>query len=258
MKNHTIVHVLLFLLLMLVYQCVGAQDFLITSKGDSLTGEVKPLFYGPEKKVQIHSADNEKTSFSLFQVRAFSSDGEIYHPVKGDNGYVFMKLIQGGYLSLYAYQLENQTRFDGLFLSKLDGESMSVPNLGFKKYLGGFLDDCPDVAARIKEGEFSKKNLTEIVDAYNACIESRTVDHDKAMAEGIERTTKINAWESLEQKIREKEFDEKIDALEMIAEIRKKIELREKIPNFLIEGLKNSLRDKSLDADLQQALSQIN
>lgn len=258
MKNQAIIHILLFVLLMLVCQCVGAQDYVLTAKGDSLTGEVKPLLYGPEKRVQIHSADNQKTSLSLFQVRAFSSDGEIYHPVKGDNGYVFMRLIQGGYLSLYAYQLENQTRFDGLFLRKVDGESMSVPNLGFKKYLGQFLDDCPDVATRIKGGEFGKTDLNEIVTAYNACVDSRTVDHDKVMADRVERTTKINAWESLEQKIREREFSEKTNALDMITEIRKKIERRENIPNFLVEGLKNSLKDTGLDADLQQALSQIN
>lgn len=258
MKNQVIIHILLFVLLMLVYQCAGAQDYVLTAKGDSLTGEVKPLLYGPEKRVQIHSEDNQKTSLSLFQVRAFSSNGEIYHPVKGDNGYVFMKLIQTGYLSLYAYQLENQTRFDGLFLRKNDGESMSVPNLGFKKYLGQFLDDCPDVAAKIKDGELGKRDLDKIVTAYNSCVNSRTVDHDKIMAEHDERTTKINAWEALEEKIGEREFGEKTNALEMITEIRKKIERRESIPNFLVEGLKNSLKNTGLDADLEQALSQIN
>ena len=44
----------------------------------------------------------------------------------------------------------------------------------------------------------------------------------------------------------------------MIAEIRKKIERREPIPNFLIEGLKSSLKDTGLTQDLQQALDQIN
>ena len=258
MKTFNVIHILLFLLLMLVYQCAGAQDYLLTSKGDSVSGEVKPLFYGPEKRVQVITADKEKTSYSLFQVRAFSSDGEIYHPVKGDNGYVFMKLLQPGYLSLYAYQLENQTRFDGLFLKKMDGQSMSVPNLGFKKYLAKFLEDCPDVANTLREGEFNKKNLRDLVTAYNTCVNSRTLDHGKIIAEREERDIKINEWDTLEEKIREKEFSEKQNALEMIAEIRKKIERREPIPNFLIEGLKNSLKDTGLTQDLQQALDQIN
>src|SRR5688572_6281830 len=119
MKNLTIIHILLFLLLMLVHQCAGAQDYVLTTRGDSLTGEVKPLLYGPEKKVQLTASDNEKSTLSLFQIREFSSKGEIYHPVKGESGYVFMKLIQPGYLSLYAFQPENQVRFDGLLLKKL-------------------------------------------------------------------------------------------------------------------------------------------
>src|SRR5688500_16900625 len=129
MKKFAVIHILLFVLLMLVYQCAGAQDYVLTTRGDSITGEVKPLLYGPEKKVQIVSGDKEKTTFSVFQIRAFSSEGEIYHPVRSDNGYVFMKLIKPGYLSLYTFQLENQSRFDGLFLKKLDGDNLSVPNL---------------------------------------------------------------------------------------------------------------------------------
>lgn len=258
MKNSVVIHILLFVLLMLIYQCATAQDYVLTTKGDSLTGEVKPLLYGPEKRVQVFSADKEKSSFTIFQVRAFSSNGEVYHPVKGDNGYVFMKLLQPGYLSLYGYQMENQTRFDGLYLKKIDGDGMSVPNLGFKKYISQFMEDCPDVVASVRDGQYTKKNVNELVTAYNNCVDSRTVDHDKVIAERQERTVKINAWESLQEKVAEKDFPEKNNALEMITEIRKKIERRESIPNFLIEGLKNSLKDTGLDTDLQQALSQIN
>ena len=257
MKNLTVIHILLFVLMMLVYQCATAQDYVLTTKGDSLTGEVKPLLYGPEKRVQILSND-DKNSFTLFEVREFSSEGDVYHPVKGDNGYVFMKLIQPGYLTLYGYQMENQTRFDGFFLKKMDGEGITVPNLGFKKYISQFLEDCPDIVARVRSGELGKKNLSELVTAYNECVDSRTVDHSKVIAEREQRTIKINAWDSLEERIREKDFSEKKNSLEMIAEIRKKIERREAIPNFLVEGLKNSLKDTGLEGDLAQALSQIN
>jgi hypothetical protein len=257
MKNFAVIHILLFLLFLLVYQLAGAQDYLVTSHGDSLTGEVRPLLYGPEKKVQIVSADRDKTTYSLFQVREFSSEGEIYQPVKGEAGYVFMKLLKPGYLSLYAYQLDNQTRFDGLFLRKMDGQSLAVPNLGFKKFMSKFLDDCPVVAEKIKDGEFGKKELNDVVDAYNACIMGRTVDHTKILAQREVQTTKITAWDSLEKKIREREFSEKSNALDMIGEIRKKIQRQETIPNFLIEGLKNSLKETGLSTELDAALQQI-
>lgn len=229
---------------------------MLTHRGDSLVGDVKPMLYGPEKKVQITGADRDKTTFSIFQVRAFTSEGETYHPVKGETGYVFMKLLKPGYLTLYAYQPENQQRFDGLLLKKRDGDNMTVPNLGFKKYMSGFLEDCPAVAGRISSGELGKKDLSEIIDAYNACVAGRTVDHEKVIAERVEQTSRIGKWDSLEEKIRAADFSEKNNALEMIAEVRKKIQQGEKIPNFLVTGLRNSLEDTGFGPDLEEAVSE--
>lgn len=256
MKGFAVIHFILFLLLMLVYQLVGAQDYVLTARGDSIAGEVKPLLYGPEKKVQVTGSGKEKATFSLFEVRAFSDEGETFHPVKGEKGYVFMKLVQPGYLTLYAYQPENQTRFDGLFLQKLDGDNMVVPNLGFKKYMSQFLEDCPAVAEQIKSGVLNRKNLETLVTSYNACIDARSIDHEEVIAKQEEQAIRISAWESLEQKVREADFNDKDDALEMIAEIRKKIRQQEKIPNFLVEGLKNSLRNTHLTTSLEKALEE--
>lgn len=258
MKKNSVIHILTVVSAVFGCGIASAQDYVLTTRGDSLTGEVRPLLYGPEKKVQIITGDREKTSYSIFQVKEFSSEGEIYHPVKGETGYVFMKLLRPGYLSLYAFQLENQTRFDGLFLKKLDGATLAVPNLGFRKYMTRFLEDCPDVTAKIESGELGKKELNEIVDQYNACVMGRTVDHSKVLAQRAEKRTKIDAWQSLEEKIRGMEFSEKQNSLDMIAEIRKKIERQESIPNFLTEGLKNSLKDTGLSDQLEAALDQTN
>jgi hypothetical protein len=234
----------------------SAQDYLLTTRGDSLVGEVKPLLYGPQQKVQFVSDDREKTTFSLFDVREYSRDGEIFRPLKGENGYVFMKLVQPGYLSLYAFQQDNQARFDGLLMKKLDGDQLIVPNLGFKKYVSQFLEDCPGVVGRIKGGELSKRNLPAIVDAYNACVNSRTVDHRKVLAEHEQEKATISEWDSLERKVKEKEFSEKSNALEMIAEVKSKIRLHEKIPNFLIDALRHSLEEVGLASDLGAAIKE--
>ena len=167
----------------------------------------------------------------------------------------FMKLLKSGYLSLYAFQPENQTRFDGLFLRKLDGEGMTVPNLGFKKYLSRFVEDCPEISEQVKAGEYSKKDITEVIDRYNACVANRTVDHQQVIAVRQEQNTQLDAWEALEEEVRKKEFAEKDNALEMITEIQKKIQRRESIPNFLVEGLKSSLRDTGLADQLDKALA---
>lgn len=258
MKNFCVIHILLFLLFMLVYQCASAQDYVLTNRGDSLAGEVKPLLYGPEKKVQITTSDRKKTTLTLFQVKSYSHDGEIFHPVKSESGYVFMKVLKAGYLSLYAFQQENQTRFDGLFLQKRDGSSLVVPNLGFKKYLSKFLDDCADVADRIKAGEFGKSELPAVVDNYNQCVNNRTVDHTKKIDDQNIRASKVGAWDTLEERVKSKEFPQKTDALEMISEIRRKIRQQEKIPNFMLEGLKNSLSETGLAEELDRAINELN
>lgn len=235
----------------------AAQDYILTTRGDSLTGELKPLIFGPQKKVQITQPDNKKTTFSLFEIRSYSMAGETFHPVKGINGYVFMKLIKPGYLSLYAFQLENQLRYDGLFLTKLDGTTLEVPNLGFRKFLAKYLEDCPAVADKIKTGDLGKKDLESIVDNYNQCVESRTIDHHSVLVKKEDQTTRISAWDSLESSVKEKDFAEKADALEMIQEIKEKIRRGEKIPNFLLEGLKKSLVETGLTTQLDLAISEI-
>jgi len=133
MKTFGIIHIFLFLILMIAYQCSSAQDFAVTVKGDTVYGSIKPLTYGLEKKIQITRADKKRTMLSMFEVKSFVFDGETFHPIKGPNGYAFMKLLKRGYLSLYAYQLDNQLTYDGLFLVKRDGSSLDVPNLTFRK-----------------------------------------------------------------------------------------------------------------------------
>ena len=259
MKSFSVLHILLVILLMIVYQCTKAQDYLVTAKGDTITGQLKPLTYGPEKKVQVIAADKKKTSYSILQLKSYHYKGETYHPVKTATGYAFMKLLKPGYLSLYAFQQENQVAYDGLYLVKRDGSSMEVPNLSFKKMMERFLEDCSDVATKIDAGELGKKDINQIVDEYNGCIQARTIDHGQIIVQSKEQTRKAEPWDVLEQKVKAKEeFAGKNDAVEMITEIRNKIKRGEKIPNFMIEGLKSSLQGTDLSSDLENALAELN
>ena len=258
MKNFCVIHILLFILLMLVYQCANAQDYIVTPVGDTIKGEVKPITFGPEKKVQVTTSDKKKTLYSIFQIRSFSFKNEIFHPVKGEKGYVFMKLLKPGYLSLYGFQLENQVTYDGLYLRKKDGTGIEVPNLTFKKQMTKFLSECEDVTARIDKGELGRKSINQIVESFNTCIESKTNDITKTNVASNEQMKKISSWDVLEEKVKAKsDFEGKNDALEMISDIKGKIKRNEKIPNFLLEGLKNSLAQANLGAELDSAMNDI-
>lgn len=258
MKSFGIIHFFLLIILLLAFEWSNAQDYLITSKGDSLTGQIKPLFYGADKKVQITTYNKKKDVFPMFQIKVFRYKDELYRPVKGPEGYTFMKLIKAGYLSLYNYQLANQVTFDGTFLLKKDGRGIDVPNLSFKKSMTSFLEDCPTVAKKIDDGTFGKRELSLIVDEYNQCIDGKTIRHDKILAEKAAQTKIISSWDVLEKKVKEEpDFEGKKNALEMIQEIKGKIANSEKIPNFLLDGLKSSLRQESFKSELDSALKEI-
>jgi hypothetical protein len=261
MRSFGFVQVLLILILLLAYQCSKAQDYAVTTRGDTLKGNVKLYNHGPEKKVVVTSDQKKKTSIRLIEAKAVHYEGDIYKPLKGPNGYTFMKLLHGGFLSLYAYQPPNQNVYDGLFLAKLDGSSVDVPNLSFKKVMKQFLKDCPEVAEKVSDGEYSRKNLESLIDEYNQCMDKQSEIHEvKKPVAKIENTEVKGtpAWDILEEKVNAyPDFPTKSDALDMITEIRTKINRSEKVPNFLIDGLKNSLRETTLSAELEEALQNI-
>src|SRR5690606_16009530 len=200
MKNFSIIHILLVLIAVLAYQCVNAQDYLVNTKGDTLRGEIKIFNWGPDKKVQVLK-DKKKNQFPIFQIKTFSYENEIYQPVKGPEGYTFMKLIKAGYLSLYAYQLQNQVSYDGLYLTKKDGTGAEVPNLGFKKTMKRFLTECPSVAYKLENDEFSRKDLHVLVDEFNICIDTKSTAQEKVISIKQAQTKKINHWDNLYDKV---------------------------------------------------------
>lgn len=232
---------------------------MVTSKGDTVLGQVKPLMHGIDKKVQVTGEGKKKTVYPMFQVKSFRYKDDTYQPVKGPEGYVFMKLEKAGYLSLYSFQLPNQVSFDGSFLLRRDGEGIEVPNLSFKKFMKKFLEDCPDVVAKINSGEQGKKELNQIIDDYNVCIAAKTVDYDKAMVEKKAQVKIISSWDVLEEKVKSQpDFEGKNNALEMIQEIKSKIATSEKIPNFLLEGVKSALNQDVFKTELENALKETN
>jgi hypothetical protein len=259
MRGLALIQFFLLIVLIATFKESDAQDFVVTSRGDTLVGEVKPLMHGVDKKVQLVGADKKKTVYPIFQIRGFRYKDEIYHPVKGPEGYVFMKLMKSGYLSLYNFQLPNQVSFDGTFLLLRDGQGMEVPNLSFKKYMKNFLKDCPEVTGKINNDELEKRHLNQIIDEYNLCISNRTVDHSKIIAEKQLQVKIIPSWNILEDKVKaQPDFEGKANALEMIAEVKGKIAKSEKIPNFLLEGLKSTLNQDVFKVELENALKETN
>lgn len=241
MKTFSILHVLLLLILLLMYHCSRGQDYLVTNSGDTIQGEIRPIMFGPEKKVQVKN-DDGKEIYSLFDTKLFAIGDVLYFPVKGPNNYTFMQLVKPGYLSMYRFQPENSSIYSGIFLRKADGTGIELPNLGFKKQMTEFLSDCSEVSEAVASGELKKSDIEQILDGYNKCIEMRTSNARQDIQQHFETKSVMSHWLDLEKAIRSGDnFDNRATVLEMINDIKSRVSRNEKVPNFVLDGLRTAL-----------------
>lgn len=219
-----------------------AQDLLVTAKGDTLSGKVKIIANGYDKRAQLTTADKEKKTFSILQVKALVIDTESYETIKFSDSYHFMKVLKTGYLSLYAFQMDKQVTYDGRYLQKKDGQGIEVPNLGFKKNLSRFLDECVELSSKISEGTLARKDLDTIIDEFNACIARNSIPQVSAQVlPDATATNKLKNWNTLQEQVEASSLEGKSDVLDMIREIKSKVGKGETLPKFLVDGLKASL-----------------
>jgi len=242
----------LVVLMILTASAQAQTGYVITSKADTLYGKVRIMSYDQLDRVQLE-VDKKKQTFSALQVLTVSIDSQIYKPVQYEKKIFLMKLLKSGYLSLYAFQIETQTSYDGRFLVKLDGKSLELPNLTFKKSMENFLEDCKPTAAKIKSGELTKKDIDKIIDDYNDCMKNQGLNPPLVVEPSNETLQTI---ESLIKKIDAEEFPSKKDALDLLRDIQGKVSKNEPVPNYLSEGLKSYLSAvPTLTEDLNKLLA---
>jgi len=170
-----------------------------------------------------------------------------------------MQLIKPGYLSLYRFQPQNSNIYSANFLRKADGSGIELPNIGFRKQMTEFLADCPDISARIESGELKRSDIDTIIDGYNACIAQRTQNVRKEIQTYVETKSALTLWQELHTAIEnEGEFENRETALEIVADIQNRVNRGEKVPNFIIQGLKDAVGNRSALAEpLNRALASL-
>ncbi|HEY5822821.1 MAG TPA: hypothetical protein VIT44_00555 [Cyclobacteriaceae bacterium] len=234
---------ILFLGLLGVSLTASAQDYLVTNRTDTLRGEIKLLTFGQMDQVQI-VIEKKKKVYSPMEVKSLFIKGEFYKPLTHDNSIRFMKVLKAGYLSYYAFRLPNQTLYDGRYLAKMDGQGIEAPNLGFKKVITRFLEDCPEVTTKIKAEELKRSDIEKIIDEYNECIEKKTQSSQQANIAQKTGNVKLNAIKKLQAKVEAQEtLNGKKDVTDLLADISDKISRHQTIPNYQLEALKGLLKD---------------
>lgn len=258
MLKRSMVQILIIIICFLATTLATAQDYVVTVKNDTIPGKVKLLNYGQQLKVQLTPAAGKRVTYDVIQVKAFTESGEIYHTVRTSTTYTFMKLLRKGYLSLYAAQVQGQLGWEGRYLVKLDGSQIEVPNLGFKKRMSSFLSDCNSLAFKLEKGELGRSDLETIITEYNACIGDKSQAVTNEITTTVVKTEKVTRWNQFEKAVQEKnDLDDKSSVLEMVQEVKTKIQRGEKIPNFLLEGLRSAVKSHpALAESLEKAIAE--
>ena len=213
-----------------------AQDFIVTTKKDTIRGRVRVTSYATTDKVQVTEQDKKKTEFAVTAVLAVFTDGQHFRPVLTSGGYRLLKVEKAGLLSLYMAQQIPGMPYDIPYLVKSSGESLEIPNLKFKKTVADFLKDCKTIQAKIDEEDWGKKNIDQIIDTYNLCINAQTKNSFIPSSDPT-----ITAITELKNKL-EKDPTVHSDAMDIIKDIYSMVYAGKIVPNYVRESLRTSLK----------------
>ena len=230
-----------------------SQDYIVTIKSDTIFGNVKLLSYDLLDRVQVTS-NKKKSNLTALQVRRVSIKGEQYAPVKLDKSIRLMKILKTGYLSLYAHRAQGQGTYDSRIIQKVGLNALEVPNIGFKKYIGELVADCPSVSEKVSNGDYDRHDLDQMIDEYNACISD--YNNRRMAAAATASSPVVELINQMKTKLASSDISNKTDANDLLNSISDRYKKNEAIPGYMREGLKGYLNsNEDLKADMEKLFS---
>lgn len=233
----------LFLLAFASTLTLQAQDLLVMASGDTLTGTVDVLF--PDKYYEEITFDDgeSKRRLKAYEFVGFVKGDDIFKSLKNGTKYQIMRLKKPGYLSLYEYRIDEAYNYSGLFASLKDGNGTDVPNMNFKKVMSKFLSDCNAVSLGVKEGEYKRKNIDELVDDYNACISQNTIESRSGKSTTIMTTEAAALAIEANDILTEAQSLDQDQLTSMLEDVIEKIREGEEVPAYLKKALEDQVSE---------------
>ncbi len=235
--------ILIFVIVASALTSFSQSNYLVLSNGDTLIGESTLIdnLNANVMKVQIKTADG-KQFFNALEILEYHQDGKLYKPIKVYDIITIGELKSEGYLSLYYYKNKGEYQFSQGFLQKLNGESIILPNIGFKKIMADFLGDCPDISAQILERTLTSKHLDEIIDSYNECM--NLITQTKINSPSIQVDEELNDLvNDIKATINSSEAENKSDFNELITDIQTRIQEKKDIPSYMMSAVRDMARE---------------
>lgn len=216
------------------------KGYVVNLQYDTLPGFLSLISTKDIDRVEL-IAGNEKTSFTALQVKALMMEGTIYHPIRYASKFQFMQLLRPGFLSLYAFKIENQTTLSGRLLIKAGGDMLDIPGIRFRSIVANFLKECAPVSEKIRAGILRRENLEQLVDEYNLCKEETNTVQEKQMEKILDRDQKINLINEFKNQVMRSSHKRKEEVTGLLDDIRLKIENEQPVPKYQLEALKEYL-----------------
>jgi hypothetical protein len=218
-----------------VSSALQAQDYLVTTKKDTLRGSITiASYHGVDRAVL--NVNGKKTEFQAYGVLLVTLDTISYIPVRIPDAFRLMRLEKRGILNLcYARQAPG-TPYNVPYLVKVSGESMEVTALRFKRSVSRFLSECGIITQKIEENELGRNDLEKIVDGYNNCMVQQT-----SVAFIYSEDPKLSALTAFNEKL-SKDTTVPAEAMDILKDLFGKVKEGKPAPNYLIEGLRETLK----------------
>ncbi len=214
------------------------QDILITLEGDTLEGKVS--FFRKSYYDQVELKNEEgKEVYKSYQITSARKDDISYFPIVYNNRRVIGKLISKGALSHYMVMSEDVNGFGTEILVKEDDTHLVVSNIGFRKRLLEFINDCQVLIDKLESKEMSASDLSNVISIYN-----------NSCANGEGSTPILEDIPEIEESSDLQEF------AQLIIDIQKKIDAGEKVPSYLIEALKE-VEPSSIQEDIKKLIKKL-
>ncbi len=232
---------------------VSAQDWVITTAQDSLSGEIQIELAADNYEEIVVKNDAGKTRLKAHQFIGFNLDGQKYKTVKQGGKYRIMKVAQEGYLSLYYFRQDGAFDFGTQYLGKVTGDGIIVPNISFKKGISKFLDDCSIIEQGFDNGKYKKSKINELIDDYNNCIAKNTLSIEKESPVDIE-----NALTLLIDSIKNKVDASNTELQSLLSDIKGKIKQGNTVPGYLKSALTEQTAGmENIKAEVEELLNSI-
>ncbi len=245
--------ILLLATLICLHTIVTAQDWVITTTQDSISGAINIEMATDNYEEIVVKNDAGKTRLKAHQFIEFNLDGQKYKTVKQAGKYRIMKVGKEGYLSLYFFRQDGAFDFGTQYLSKVTGDGILVPNISFKKGMSKFLADCSSIEQGFEQGKYKKSKLNELIDDYNNCIANNTVSLENESPEDND-----NPLTLLIDSIKSKIDPSNSELQSLLNDIKSKIKQGNTVPGYLKSALTDQTAGmENIKAEVEELLNSI-